>query len=75
MGRKTYETNISIFFAIEEAPSKKPHRALPFSRRASEASMKFCPKGHDGDREEGQNAGVKNPQKPKAFTLVFNGCD
>lgn len=75
VGRRTYETNISISSAIEEAPSKKPHRALPFSRRASEASMKVYPEGRDSGRKEGQNAGVKNPQKPKAFTLVFNGRD
>lgn len=77
VGRKTYKTNISIFPAIEEAPSKKPHRTLSasFSRRASKASMKVCPEGRGGGREEGQKAGIKNPQKPRAFTLVFNGCD
>lgn len=39
VGRKTYETNISISPAIEEAPSKKPHRVLsvPFAKRSFES--------------------------------------
>jgi len=75
-GKRTRQ--ISQFLPRSKKHPRKSHIASSPSlsrREASKASMKVRPEGRDGGREEGQNAGIKNPQKPKAFTLVFNGCD
>lgn len=68
---------ISQFLPRSKKHPRKSHTAPSLSQKElRKRPWKVCPpEGRDGGREEGQNAGVKNPQKPKAFTLVFNGCD
>lgn len=67
-GKRTRQ--ISQFLPRSKKHPRKSHIAPSPSLSRREAS-KVRPEGRDGGRE----AGVKNPPKPKAFTLVFNGCD
>jgi len=74
MGQRTYEANISILPAIGKAPSKKPYPPRLFLESFWNVRESVS-RGTWRRSRGGQSAGVKNPAKPRAFTLVFNGCD
>lgn len=64
--------------AIEALRKKTYHTlSVSFSGRASKACPWKCvPQGTRRWSRERQNAGVKkSARQPRAFTLVFNGCD
>lgn len=76
VGQKTYETNISILPAIEAFWKKTYH---PFSRFQEELRKResVSLEGHGGEMvaRRAKCKRKKSARQPRAFTLVFNGCD
>lgn len=66
---------ISQFFQRSVKHPRRRHTTPFFPKKSFESVRESVSWGTRHRPREGQRADVKNPQKPRAFTLVFNGRD